>query len=74
MTIQNFLSKKCSDLEIEQFLHDRALNSAILPIIQEWLREYALHICAEQRKICDNATDDLKEDAYSVLRAAYPEI
>lgn len=74
MTVQNFLRNKGSDLEIEKYLHDKALNSDILPIIREWLREYALHICAEQRIICDDATDDLKENAYSVLRASYPEI
>lgn len=74
MTTTEFLNKKGSDLEIEKFLHDRALNSDILPIIREWLKEFALINCAEQRVICDAAIDDLKENDYAVLRASYPEI
>lgn len=74
MTVKNFLLKKGSDLEIEQFLHDRALNSDILPTIREWLKEFALVNCAEQRVICDRELENIKEDDFAVLRASYPEI
>lgn len=74
MTTTEFLSKKGSDLELEKFLHDRALNSDILPIIREWIKEFALINCAEQRVICDAELENIKEDDYAVLRASYPEI
>lgn len=74
MTVNNFLLKKGSDLELEKFLHDRALNSDILPIIREWIKEFALINCAEQRVICDAELENIKEDDYAVLRASYPEI
>lgn len=74
MTVNNFLLKKGSDLELEKYFHDKALNSDILPIIREWLKEFALINCAEQRVICDDETGNLDENPYAKLTAKYPEI
>lgn len=73
MTVKEFITKLEID-DLDNFLYDMAANGVLVSIIEQWLREFALINCAQQKELCDIATDELKENDYAVRDAPYPEI
>lgn len=73
MTVKEFVISKIGD-QPDEYWYNLATSGKCNEFILNLLTEYAYHICAIQRELCDAAVPDLKENDYAVLDAAYPKI
>lgn len=73
MTAKEFIISKIGD-QPDEYWYDLAISGKSHNFVLNLLTEYAYHICAIQRELCDAAVPDLKDNDYAVHDAAYPKI